>query len=78
MALVLGWEWPDWVVGLLSTAFIVVGFAIMLGELQRYRAIAARLKVEDAVEPIPTRLAVVLTVVLQVTTVVVLILFLLR
>ncbi len=75
---ILARDWPDWVVGLLATVFIVVGFAIMLGGLHRYRQIAERLAVEGEVEAIPARLVIVLTVVLQVATVVVLVLFLWR
>lgn len=75
---ILARDWPDWVVGLLASVFILVGFAIMLGGLQRYRKMAERLAVEGEVEAIPTRLIVVLTVVLQAATLAVLILFLFR
>ena len=75
---ILAEGWPDWVIGLLATVFIVVGFTIMIVGLQRYHQMAQRLAVEEEVEAIPTRLIVVLTVLLQAATVTVLILFLLR
>jgi putative membrane protein len=75
---ILAYDWPDWVVGLLASVFILVGYTIMLDGLQRYRKMAERLAVEGEVEAIPTRLIVALTVVLQVATVIVLVLFLLR
>jgi putative membrane protein len=75
---ILARDWPDWVVGLLASVFIIVGFTIMFGGLHRYHRLAKRLAIEDAVEPIPTRLVLVLTIVLQVATMIVLVLFLLR
>ena len=75
---VLAEGWPDWVVGLLAGVFIVIGFSIMLGGLQRYRQLAERLRVENDFAAIPVRLVVVMTVALQVATVIVLVLFLLR
>ena len=68
--------WPDWVVGLLSAIFIVVGFTIMLGGLHRYHRIAKRLAVEEELDTIPLGLVTTLTILLQAATVAVLILFL--
>ncbi len=75
---ILAEGWPDWVVGLLAGVFIVIGFFIMLGGLQRYQRLARRLSVEDDFEAIPIRLVVIMTIALQVATVIVLALFLLR
>jgi len=75
---ILAANWPDWVVGSLAGVFIVVGSAIMLGGLQRYHQVAQQLAVEREVETIPTGLILVLTIVLQIATVVVLILWLWR
>lgn len=73
----LVYGWPDWVVGLLSATFIIVGFTIMLGSLHRYQILARRLAVKSEVEPIPIRLVVAMIIVLQLATIAVLILFLL-
>jgi putative membrane protein len=70
-------NWPEWVAGILSGVFIVVGFTIMLGGLGRYQRIARRLAVDSEVETIPLGLITTLTIVLQVATMTVLILFLL-
>ena len=69
---------PDWVVGLLAGVFIVVGFTVMLGGLQRYQHLARRLSVENDFAGVPIRLVVVMTIALQVATLIVLTLFLLR
>ena len=75
---ILAKGWPDWVVGLLAGVFIVIGFTIMLGGLQRYHRLARRLKVEDDFAAIPVRLVVAMTIALQVATVIVLTLYLWR
>ena len=77
IVVLLASSWPDWVVAILAGTFIIVGFTIMISGLQRYHKLAKRLAVESEVETIPTGLVVVLTIVLQVATVIVLILFLL-
>lgn len=75
---ILAEGWPGWVVGLLAGVFIIIGFSIMLGGLQRYQRLARRLSVESDFAAIPVRLVVVMTIALQAATVVVLVLFLLR
>ena len=68
--------WPDWLVGLLSGVFILVGFTIMLAGLQRYIFIAKTITVDNDINIISPKLLVVLTIALQVATLLVLILFL--
>jgi len=49
----------------------------MIGSLQRYHNLSTQLVVEGEAKTIPTQLVVVLTIVLQIATVIVLTLFLL-
>jgi putative membrane protein len=74
---ILGEDWADWIIGLLDGIFIIIGFSIILGALWRYRKLSKRLALEDKdLEPISIGLVVALTVMLQITIVVVLILYL--
>jgi len=75
---ILASGYPDWVIGGLSAVFIIIGFSIMLGGLQRYHQMAQRLAVSDEVETIPIRLITAMIVLLQIATLTVLILFLFR
>ena len=69
--------WPEWVVGLLSGVFILVGFIIMIAGLQKYIFIAKTVAVDDQINIISPKLFIGLTVILQVATLSVLVLFLL-
>ena len=68
--------WPEWMIGLLSASFILVGFTIMIAGLQRYIFIAKSLASSDELNIISPNLLIVLTIILQITTVMVVILFL--
>jgi putative membrane protein len=69
--------WPEWVIGLLSSIFIFIGFAIVIAGLQRYLIIAKKLlSATDELNVMSPRLLISLTVILQVATVTVFILFL--
>ena len=69
--------WPEWLVGLLSGVFILVGFIIMIAGLQKYIFIAKTVAVDDQINVISPTLLIGLTVILQVATLSVLVLFLL-
>ena len=69
--------WPNWIVGLLSGVFILVGFTIMIAGLQRYIFIAKTVAVDDQINIISPNLLIGLTIILQVATLSVLTLFLL-
>lgn len=73
---VLTTAWPDWVVALLSGVFILVGFTIMIAGLQKYMFIATTVAVDDEINIISPKLLIALTVILQVATLAVLLLFL--
>ena len=73
---ILGDGWPDWLIGALAGLFIIVGFTIMIAGLQRYIFIADKLAGNDEFRIISPKLLVLLTAVLQITTVAVLVLFL--
>ena len=71
--------WPEWVIGLLSSIFIFIGFAIVIAGLQRYLIIAKKLlSATDELNVMSHRLLISLTVILQVATVTVFILFLIN
>ena len=72
-------HWPAWIVWLLSAVFVVMGFMIMLSGLQEYSQIVKKLNVDGESDSIiSTKRLVTMTIVLQVVTAVVLVLFLLR
>jgi uncharacterized membrane protein YidH (DUF202 family) len=74
---ILGKGWSDWVLGTLAGIFIVVGLTIILGALRQYNRLSKRLALEDKdLEPISIGLIVALTVILQITIAIVLILYL--
>ena len=68
--------WPEWVIGILSASFILVGFTIMIAGLQRYIFIAKSLASSDELRVISPNLLISLTIILQITTVLVVVLFL--
>ncbi len=72
-------SWPAWIVWILSAAFVVMGFMIMLSGLQEYSQIVKKLHVDGEPDSIiSTKRLVTMTIALQVVTAVVLVLFLLR
>lgn len=73
---ILAEGWPDWVIAILSSAFILVGFVIMIAGLQRYISEIENLSGKEEFKIISPKLLFVLTLILQAATVIVLILFL--
>lgn len=73
---ILADDWPDWLVGVLAGSFIIVGFTIMIAGLQRYILVATKLAGNDEFRIISPKLLILLTAVLQITTLAVLALFL--
>ena len=74
---VLADGWPEWVVAVLSFVFVTIGFGLMLWGLRQYHQMLSLLEPESSLEMPSFRLLTGLTVGLQLTLVVVLILFLL-
>ena len=69
--------YPDWLIGLLSSVFILVGFTITIGGLRRYHALAKRLAVSDDFEAMPIQLISAMAALLLAATIIVLALYLL-
>ena len=74
---ILARGWPEWVIWLLASVFVVVGFGIMILGLRNYHQITQQLAIEDESTAISIRWLVALTVILLLATIAVLILFLL-
>ena len=75
IATLLSNNWPYWLSGIFASVFVVSGFSIIIAGLRRHHRINFSLDVDDEFNPIPTRLFVVLAVVLQVTLVVAIFLY---
>jgi hypothetical protein len=65
---ILARDWPEWVIWLLSTVFVVVGFGVMIVGLQKYNQITEQLAIEDEPSAISFPLLAALTVILQLAT----------
>ena len=57
---------------LISIVFVVIGFILILIGLHSYHKIASKIKEHDGIEPIPSRLIIVLIVLLQIALLIVL------
>ncbi|MGZ3459760.1 MAG: DUF202 domain-containing protein [Archangium sp.] len=70
--------WPRWVVLTLSSAFVVLGYALMWSALKKSRKLRARLEREQAGEAFlfPLRAVTIWTVALQILIATVLVLYL--
>jgi len=75
IATLLSKNWPYWLSGIFASVFVVSGFSIIIAGLRRHHRMNSSLDVDDEFNPIPTRLFVVLAVVLQVTLVVAIFLY---
>jgi uncharacterized membrane protein YidH (DUF202 family) len=71
-------RWPDWVVVVLSTAFVLIGFTLVWAALRRHQVLRARARAEGREVEQPAWLYMPMSVALQVLIVVVLVLYVLR
>ena len=74
---ILARDYPDWVIWLLASVFVVVGFGIMILGLRNYHKITQQMAIEDQATAVSIRWLVALTVILLLATTTALILFLL-
>ena len=74
---ILAEGWPNWIIGLLASIFIIVGFLVMIIALWRYRRLAQELATQEGLDVIAPSALMLLTVLLMIALVVVLALFLL-
>jgi uncharacterized membrane protein YidH (DUF202 family) len=68
----LGEKWPEWLSVLLASAFIVVGYTMIIMMLERYQKIVNKLKIDHDLDVMSPRYSIILTVILQVALAIVL------
>ena len=73
----LGESWPEWLSLALAGIFIAVGYTMIIITLNNYQKIVTRLKIEQNLNVMSPRVMIFLTVILQLTLVVVFVLFIL-
>ena len=74
---ILGESWPEWLSLAIAGVFIAVGYTMIIVTLNNYQKIVSRLKIEHDLNVISPRLMIFLTVILQLTLVIILVLFIL-
>ena len=72
---ILGESWPEWLSLAIAGVFITVGYTMIIVTLNNYQKIVNRLKIEHNLNVISPKLTIFLTAILQLTLVVILILF---
>ena len=75
--LVQGESWPEWLSLAIAGIFIAVGYTMIIVTLNNYQKIVTRLKIEQNLNVMSPRVMIFLTVILQLTLVVVFVLFIL-
>ena len=71
----LGESWPEWLSLLVAGVFIAVGYTMIIVTLNNYQKIVQRLQIEQKLNVMSPRMVILLTAILQITLVVVFILF---
>ena len=72
----LGESWPEWLSLIVAGVFIAVGYTMIIVTLNNYQKIVKRLQIEQNLNVMSPRMVIILTAILQITLVVVFILFL--
>ena len=72
----LGESWPEWLSLIVAGVFIAVGYTMIIVTLNNYQKIVQRLQIEQKLNVMSPRMVILLTAILQITLVVVFILFL--
>ena len=71
----LGESWPEWLSLIVAGVFIAVGYTMIIVTLNNYQKIVQRLQIEQKLNVMSPRMVILLTAILQITLVVVFILF---
>lgn len=71
----LGESWPEWLSLLVAGVFIAVGYTMIIVTLNNYQKIVQRLQIEQKLNVMSPKMVIFLTAILQITLVVVFILF---
>jgi uncharacterized membrane protein YidH (DUF202 family) len=71
----LGESWPEWLSLIVAGVFIAVGYTMIIVTLNNYQKIVQRLQIEQNLNVMSPRMVIFLTAILQITLVVVFILF---
>ena len=74
----LGNAWPKWLTAIPAAIFVTIGFTIIIVGLNRYRHMARKYHIDEEMNPIPTRLMVLLAIIMQVTLIAVMVFYLLE
>ena len=72
---ILGDSWPEWLSLVLSGVFIAVGYTMIIVTLNNYQKIVQRLQIEQNLNVMSPKMMILLTAILQITLVIVLVLF---
>jgi uncharacterized membrane protein YidH (DUF202 family) len=72
---ILGDSWPEWLSLVLSGVFIAVGYTMIIVTLNNYQKIVQRLQIEQKLNVMSPKMMILLTAILQITLVIVLVLF---
>ena len=72
---ILGDSWPEWLSLVMAGVFIVVGYTMIIVTLNNYQKIVQRLQIEQKLNVMSPRMVILLTAILQITLVIVFVLF---
>ena len=72
---ILGDSWPEWLSLIIAGVFIVVGYTMIIVTLDNYQKIVKRLQIEQNLNVMSPKMMILLTAILQITLVIVLVLF---
>ena len=72
----MGNSWPEWLSLIVAGVFIAVGYTMIIVTLNNYQKIVQRLQIEQKLNVMSPRMVILLTAILQITLVIVFILFL--
>ena len=71
----MGNSWPEWLSLIVAGVFIAVGYTMIIVTLNNYQKIVQRLQIEQKLNVMSPKMVIFLTAILQITLVVVFILF---
>ena len=71
----MGDSWPEWLSLIVAGVFIAVGYTMIIVTLNNYQKIVQRLQIEQKLNVMSPKMVIFLTAILQITLVIVFILF---
>ena len=71
----MGDSWPEWLSLIVAGVFIAVGYTMIIVTLDNYQKIVQKLQIERKLNVMNPRMVIILTAILQITLVIVFILF---